>query len=70
MAWIYCKKAFNMISHSWLIECLQLYGAKENTINILKDTVQLENNIYKLWRKVSRGQHQERELLRGNHYPH
>ena len=39
MAWIDNKKAFNMILHSWLIECLELYGAKENTIRFLKNTM-------------------------------
>ena len=39
MAWIDYKKAFDMIPHSWLIECLQIYGAEENTINFLKNTM-------------------------------
>ena len=39
MAWIDYKKAFDMIPHSWLIECLQIYGAEENTIKFLKNTM-------------------------------
>ena len=39
MAWIDYKKAFNMIPHSWLIECLEIYGAEENTIRFLKNTM-------------------------------
>ena len=39
MAWIDYKKAFDMIPHSWLIECLQIYGAEENTINFLRNTM-------------------------------
>ena len=31
MAWIDYKKAFDMIPHSWLIECPEVYGAEENT---------------------------------------
>ena len=39
MAWIDYKKAFDMIPHSWLIECLEIYGAEENTIKFLKNTM-------------------------------
>ena len=39
MAWIDYKKAFNMIPHSWLIDCLEIYGAEENTIRFLKNTM-------------------------------
>ena len=37
--WIDYKKAFNMIPHPWLIECLEIYGAEENTIRFLKNTM-------------------------------
>ena len=39
MAWIDYKKAFDMMPHSWLIECLEIYGAEENTIRFLKNTM-------------------------------
>ena len=39
MAWIDYEKAFNMIPHSWLIGCLEIYGAEENTIRFLKNTM-------------------------------
>ena len=39
MAWIDYKKAFNIIPHSWLIESLEIYGAEENTIRLLKNTM-------------------------------
>ena len=38
MAWI-DYKAFHMIPHSWLIKRLELYGAEENTIRFLKNTM-------------------------------
>ena len=30
MAWIDYKKAYDMVSHSWIIECLDLFGVAEN----------------------------------------
>ena len=34
MAWIDYKKAYDMATHSWIIECLDLFGVEE-TIKIL-----------------------------------
>ena len=39
MVWIDYKKAFNMVPHSWVIECLEIYGAEENTIRFIKNTM-------------------------------
>ena len=39
MEWIGYKKAFNMIPHSWVIECQEIYGAEENTTRFLKNTM-------------------------------
>ena len=39
MAWIGYKKAFDMIPYSWLIEWMEIYGAEENTIRFLKNTM-------------------------------
>ena len=39
MAWIDYKKAFDMVPYSWLIECLEIYGAEENPIRFLKNTM-------------------------------
>ena len=39
MAWIDYKATFDMIPHSWLAECLEIYGAEENTITFLKNTI-------------------------------
>ena len=30
IAWIDYKKAYDMVPHSWIIECLDLFGAAEN----------------------------------------
>ena len=37
IAMIDYKKAFDMIPHSWLIGCLEIYGAEENTIRFLNN---------------------------------
>ena len=38
MAWVDYKKAFDLVPPSWLIECLEIYGAEGNTIRFLKNT--------------------------------
>ena len=30
MAWIDYKKAYDMVPHSWIIECLDLFGVAKN----------------------------------------
>ena len=35
MAWINYKKAYNMVPHSWIIECLDLFGVAENIKSLL-----------------------------------
>ena len=35
MAWIDYKKAYHMVSHSWIIECLDLFGVVENIKSLL-----------------------------------
>ena len=40
MAWIGYKKAYDMISHSWIIESLDLLGVAENIKNLLVNSVE------------------------------
>ena len=35
MAWIDYKKAYDMVPHSWIIECLDLFGLAENIKSLL-----------------------------------
>ena len=35
MAWIDYRKAYDMIPHSWISECLEVFGVTENTRNFL-----------------------------------
>ena len=37
MAWIDYKKAYDMVPHSWIIECLDLFGLAENIKSLLVD---------------------------------
>ena len=39
MAWIDYKKAFDMVPHSWIIECLKTYGAADNLVTLLTNTM-------------------------------
>ena len=39
MAWIDFGKAYNMVTHSWMIKSLELVGAAMNIVNLLKETI-------------------------------
>ena len=39
-AWINYKKAYNMVSHSWIIECLDLFGVAENIKSLLVNNME------------------------------
>ena len=40
MAWIDYKKAFDMVPHWWIIECLDLFGVAENIKNLLVNSME------------------------------
>ena len=40
MAWIDYKKAYNMVPHSWIIECLCLFGVAENINSLLANSME------------------------------
>ena len=40
MAWIDYRKAYDMVPHSWIIECLELFGKAENVKKFLIDSMQ------------------------------
>ena len=40
MAWIDYKKAYDMVQHSWIIECLDLFGVAENIQSLLANSVE------------------------------
>ena len=40
MAWIDYKKACDMVPHSWIIECLDLYGVAENIKSLLVNNME------------------------------
>ena len=39
LAWIDYKKAFDMVPHSWLVECLRLYNVTPNVIEVLSKSM-------------------------------
>ena len=40
MAWIDYKKAYDMVPHSWIIECLDLFGAAENIKSLFVNSME------------------------------
>ena len=40
MAWIDYKKAYDMVQHSWIIECLDLFGVAENIQSLLANSME------------------------------
>ena len=39
MGWIDYKKAYDMVPHSWILECLKLFGAAENIRSVLENSM-------------------------------
>ena len=40
IAWIYYKKAYDMVSHSWIIKCLYLFGVADNIKSLLVNSME------------------------------
>ena len=40
MAWIDYRKAYDMIPHSWILECMRLTGVSENIMQIVENSMQ------------------------------
>ena len=40
MAWIDYKKAYDMVPHSWIVECLDLFGVAENIRTLLVNSME------------------------------
>ena len=47
MTWIDYKKAYDMVPHSWIVECLEMFGIA----NIVKEflNAKLENRTNFMW---------------------
>ena len=39
MAWIDCKKAYDFVPHSWIIDCMEMAGIADNMINFLQKSL-------------------------------
>ena len=39
MAWVDYKKAYDMVPHSWIIECLKLYNISENIVKFIEGSM-------------------------------
>ena len=40
MAWIDYKKAYNFVPHSWINECMEMFGIAGNVRNLLKKSME------------------------------
>ena len=40
VAWIDYEKAYNMVPHSWIIECLDLFGVAKNIKSFLVNSME------------------------------
>ena len=40
MAWIDYKKAYDMVPHSWIIECFDLFGVAENIKSLSVNSIE------------------------------
>ena len=40
MAWIDYNKAYDMVPHSWIIECFDLFAVAENIKNLLVNSME------------------------------
>ena len=40
MAWIDYKKSYDMVTHSWIIERLDLFGVAENIMSLLVNSME------------------------------
>ena len=45
--WIDYKKAYDMVPHSWITECLDLFGVKENNSLLVNSNSLLVNSMEK-----------------------
>ena len=43
MAWIDYRKAYDMVPHSWIVECLEMFGIAENVKKFLIDSMKLRH---------------------------
>ena len=43
MAWIDYRKAYDMVPHSWIVECLDMFGIAENVKKFLIDSMKLRH---------------------------
>ena len=65
VAWIDCKKAYNMVPHSWIMQCLAFFQIAHNAKAFLEKTVKLWRVELTSDREVSRCEC-ERRIFQGD----
>ena len=54
IAWIYFRKAYDMVPQSWILKTLELVGTATNIIELLKKIYAKLENDFVLWEKQTR----------------
>ena len=44
MAWIDYQKAYDMVPHSWILECARMVGVAQNIINVIENSMDREQH--------------------------
>ena len=39
MAWIDYKKVYDMVPHLWILECLEMVGAEDNIVALIRNSM-------------------------------
>ena len=41
MVWIYYRKAYDLVTHTWLLKCMNLFGIASNMVSLLKNIMDI-----------------------------
>ena len=45
MAWVDYRKEFDMVSHSWILHCMTIFGVAQNLIELIQNSESVEDNV-------------------------
>lgn len=65
IVWVHYKKAYDMVPHSWIIECMNMFGIAENLSGIIQNSVKQWNTGLTAGNQVLGEVYKERYLSGG-----